>query len=144
MTMSDRIEAAAKEKAAISEAWDTYKVIANSPPDEESFTNGVRWGIEIGRREVLQGLYQQLSPEEVLRNLSQAWTYWASVNGEFVKGMVWVNGKNGKPKFDIFLDGTQNGKRKDIPLEKCDFLLCLKDANEFPTPGQAFGTHPRL
>lgn len=133
------------EREAIKAAWDVYSEIRDtSESPEETFGNGFRAGEQRGRREVIRGLYHQLTPEEALKTIASVWVLWASVGGQIVTGAIWLNSRKGKPSFEIFLEGTPNGKRKEFPLEKCEFLLCLKDQNEFPTPDQVFSEEPSL
>ena len=126
MTVNDQIEAAAKEKAAISEAWNTYKVIRD-PAEEplETFGNGFRSGAEWGRREALRGLYVEVKSEECV---------------EFERYLIVVDGEYWDATFRKFESGDFFDLRdiignSEVSLDRISKVYWLS----IPSPADIFG-----
>ena len=68
------------EEQQISEAWETYSVIRDTgETPEETFKNGARGGIEIGRLAALRSMFVEVKPGEVSAGVD----YWILRDGEW-------------------------------------------------------------
>lgn len=88
MSINDQIEAAAKERAAIAESWETYEAIRD-PAEEplETFGNGFRAGAEWGRREAAKGLWIDAP---VWNGKGPSYMdCWAKIEGKWYPGEYW-------------------------------------------------------